>query len=362
VLDLDNTLWGGVIGDDGLEGIRLGDLEDGEAFVAFQRYLLSLKERGIILAVCSKNDHDNAVLPFARHPDMVLRQDDIAVFVANWSDKAENIRAIREVLNIGFDSMVFVDDNPFERNLVRGLLPEVIVPEMPEDPALYVRALARLNLFETTTYSHADLDRSEQYRVEARRHLAKASFASVDDYLRSLEMKISVERFSRPNLARIAQLIQRSNQFNLTTRRYGEGECASLMADQKRYHAFTLSLGDRFGSYGLIAVAILELRTEEIEIDSFLMSCRVLQRGVEDFAMNHLVGVARTHGAARVLGRYIPTAKNGMVRDFFGRFGFVHLGSDQDGQALWSLDVSRYVERPVLMSVIFPAEVTPGEQ
>lgn len=350
VLDLDNTLWGGVIGDDGLEGIALGELAEGEAFVAFQRYILALKRRGIILAVCSKNDHANAVLPFERHPDMVLKLSDIAVFRANWDDKAANIRHIQETLNIGLDSMVFLDDNPFERSLVRGLLPQVIVPELPEDPALYVPAIAALNLFETVSFSKTDLERADLYRVEAVRSELKAKFESVEDYLTSLEMTILLEPFTAFNLPRIAQLIQRSNQFNLMTRRYGEGDCARLMRESDAYHPFTLTLADRFGGYGLISVIVLRLLPDEIEIDEYLMSCRVLQRGVENFAMNYIFDLARARGAKRVVGRYAPTAKNAMVRDFYAQFGFARVATEADGATRWELAVESYVERPALMT------------
>jgi FkbH-like protein len=231
ILDLDNTLWGGVIGDDGLEGIRLGDFEDGDAFLQLQLFALALKNRGIILAVCSKNEIDNALSPFKHHPEMILKEMDIAAFIANWNDKASNISEIQRILNIGFDSMVFLDDNPFERNLVRGMLPTVIVPELPDDPANYVAYLATLNLFEATTFSNADLERSELYRVEAQRLKLKSNFKSVNEYLTSLEMTINLERFNTFNLPRIAQLIQRSNQFNLTTKRYSEAECESLSKD-----------------------------------------------------------------------------------------------------------------------------------
>jgi FkbH-like protein len=362
VLDLDNTVWGGVIGDDGLEGIALGDLADGEAFVAFQRFLLSLKQRGILLAVCSKNEHANAVLPFERHPDMVLQLSDFAAFVANWNDKAQNIADIRGTLNIGFDSMVFLDDNPFERSLVRGLLPEVIVPDLPEDPADYIAALAALNLFETTTFSQTDAERAELYRVEAARQQAKAEFTSVNDYLRSLDMTVLLEGFSPFNLPRVAQLIQRSNQFNLATRRYGEAECARLMQTPDEAGCFTLTLADRFGSHGLICVGILRWAPDVVDIDEFLMSCRVLQRGVENFAMNHIVAQARARGAGRVIGHYRPTAKNDMVREFYARFGFVAVGATPEGGTRWELDVAGYADLPALMRQIAPAAAATMQQ
>ena len=349
VLDLDNTLWGGVVGDDGVEGIRLGHLGDGEAFEVFQSYLRELRRRGILLAVCSKNDHETAMRVFREHPHMVLREDDIAVFVANWENKVDNLIGIQATLKIGFDSMVFLDDNPFERGFVRQRLPEVIVPELPEDPANYVACLSELNLFETTTASAVDRDRTATYRTETRRVVERASFANLDDYLQSLQMTITIRRFDRFHLPRIAQLIQRSNQFNLTTRRYSEAECESLMTDTESIFPFWASLTDRFGDNGLILVAICRFAGDDVEIDSFLMSCRVLQRGVEQQAMNTIVDAARQRGARRVIGRYVPTAKNAMVKSFYRQFGFQQMAEEADGTTTFALDVAAYVPIPVWM-------------
>jgi FkbH-like protein len=350
VLDLDNTLWGGVIGDDGLAGIALGGFDEGEAFSGFQRFLRELRRRGIILAVVSKNDHSNAILPFREHRDMVLKEADIAVFVANWENKADNIRTVQTVLNIGFESMIFLDDNPFERNLVREFLPAVIVPELPEDPAHYIKALAALNLFETASFSDADRQRPDQYREESQRELVRLQCSNVDEYLASLNMSITLERFNAFNLSRIAQLIQRSNQFNLTTRRYSEAACEAFMRDESRYAPFTLTLSDKFGDYGLISVIVLKLGPEEIEIDEYLMSCRVLKRGVEDFAMNQIFALAASRGAERVRGRYIKTAKNAMVGNFYPGFGFHKISETADGSTEWTLSVKEYKPRCVFIS------------
>ena len=305
VLDLDNTLWGGVIGDDGLEGIALGEFDEGEAFVGFQKFIRELKRRGIILAVVSKNEHANAVLPFREHPHMALKEEDISVFVANWDNKADNIRLIQKTLNIGFDSLVFLDDNPFERNIVREFLPEVVVPELPEDPSLYLQSLADLNLFETASFSEADLQRADQYREEAQRELTKTHFTDINDYLTSLAMEIRLERFNAFNLPRIAQLIQRSNQFNLMTRRYGEAACEAMMKDPSRA-PLTLRLADKFGDYGLISVVILKHAGEDLEIDEYLMSCRVLQRGVESFTTQQHLFLRRAAGR-EAGGRPLPS-------------------------------------------------------
>jgi FkbH-like protein len=341
VVDLDNTLWGGVIGDDGVDGIQINPHGDGEAFYRFQLYLRALKQRGILLAVCSKNDEANALVPFDKHPDMILRREDFAVFIANWSDKAVNIRRIREELNIGFDAMVFLDDNLFERNLVRELVPDVIVPELPEDPADYVRAISELNLFEATTFSAEDTRRADLYRVDAERRKEQAGFASLDEFLQSLDMRIVVERFDSFHLPRISQLMHRSNQFNLTTRRLSETECKALM-DDPRWLPLYASLSDRLGDHGLISVVTAEVAGDELAIRDWLMSCRVLGRGVESFLMDRIVRHAVELGLARVTGTYVPTAKNGMVKDFFGQFGFVKTDDEQTGTISWSLVTSQY--------------------
>ena len=349
VLDLDNTLWGGVIGDDGLEGIALGEFDEGEAFVGFQKFIRELKRRGIILAVVSKNEHANAILPFKEHPFMALKEEDISAFVANWDNKADNIRRVQKTLNIGFDSFVFLDDNPFERNIVREYVPGVVVPELPEDPSSYLETLAGLNLFETASFSEADLQRAAQYREEAQREIIKTRFTNVNDYLVSLGMQIKLERFNAFNLPRIAQLIQRSNQFNLMTRRYGEAACEAMMKDAS-VAPLTLKLADKFGDYGLISVVILRSAGEDLEIDEYLMSCRVLQRGVESFAMNNIFAYARRLGLKRVVGRYIPTAKNDMVKDFFKGFGFERVGEVEGGGSEWALAVEDYRPREVFMT------------
>jgi FkbH-like protein len=343
VLDLDNTLWGGVIGDDGVGGIILNAHGDGEGFWRFQAYLRELRQRGILLAVCSKNEMSNAVLPFDKHPDMLLRRSDITVFLANWNDKANNIREIRDILNISFDSMVFLDDSPFERSLVRGVLPEVIVPEMPEDPADYVRALSELNLFETTSFSSEDVKRTEFYRAEAGRREAQAAFPNAEEFLRSLEMRILVSRFDPFHLPRIAQLIQRSNQFNLTTNRYTEAECEALMNNPGVIPLY-VTLSDRLGDHGLIGIVVLEAAKDGLVIRDWLMSCRVLARGVEQYLMNMVVEKARSLNVGRVLGEYIRTAKNPMVEYFFVRFGFTQSGGGGD-HTYWALNTSGYEAR-----------------
>jgi FkbH-like protein len=340
VVDLDNTLWGGVIGDDGLEGIVLSTHGGGagESFVRLQLYLRQLRRRGILLAVCSKNDEAAALLPFRQHPDMVLKRDDISVFVANWDDKANGIRRVRAELNISLDSIVFLDDNVFERNLVRELLPEVIVPELPEDPSSVVAFLSELNLFETTSLSKEDLQRATQYQREADRRESASRCTNVQEFLGSLDMQIVVSRFDRFHVPRIAQLMQRSNQFNLRTRRLSEFECTALMQNDSFIPLYA-TLTDRFGDHGLISVVVLERQQGSLSVCDWLMSCRVLARGVEQFLMNYVVAQAEQLGLATVMGEYIPTAKNGMVREFFRQFGFARVAAHED---TWVLDVSSY--------------------
>ncbi|MDR0851640.1 MAG: HAD-IIIC family phosphatase [Clostridiales Family XIII bacterium] len=325
VLDLDNTLWGGVIGDDGLNAIELGELGRGHAFSEFQCWLKKLKERGILLTVCSKNEEAAAKEPFEKHADMVLRLTDISMFVANWQDKAGNIRMIQETLNIGMDSLVFIDDNPVERDLVRSMIPEITVPELPEDPSDYVTFLTSLNLFETPAYTDADGARTEQYRAEADRTVHMREHASIDEYLQSLEMIATTTGFTEFNIPRAAQLSQRSNQFNLCTVRYTAADAERIAADPK-YFPLTFSLRDKFGDYGLISVLILRREDEDtFYIENWFMSCRVLKRGMEEFIINTAVETARNAGGKRIIGAYLPTQKNKMVEHIYDVLGFEHL-------------------------------------
>lgn len=329
VLDLDNTLWGGVIGDDGLSGIQIGELGTGHAFSDFQAWLKQLKNRGILLTVCSKNNEPAAKEPFEKHPEMVLRLEDFSMFVANWEDKASNIRSIQQTLNIGMDSLVFLDDNPFERNLVRGLIPEITVPELPEDPALYLSYLRQLGLFETASYSAEDSKRTDQYRTQADRAIFEASFQSYDDYLAGLEMKAVAAPFDPFHYPRIAQLTQRSNQFNLRTVRYTEAEIASLAEDASHICLY-FTLRDKFGDHGLISVVILDKQPQDVLfISEWLMSCRVLKRGMEEFIVDKILHTALDQGFRKVVGEYLPTPKNAMVKDLYERMGFTRISDSR---------------------------------
>ncbi len=343
-VDLDNTLWGGVIGDDGIEGIEIGDTSPrGEAFKAFQREVLSLHRRGVLLAVCSKNDHDKAVEPFAKHPEMVLRMHHFAAFYANWNPKSDNLRAIASDLDLGLDSIVFVDDNPAEIDIVKQFAPEVRTVLLGPDPALYAGVLADCRFFEPLAITPEDMVRGDQYGREKERKALKASVTDMDAYLDSLEMKAHILSFTALDLPRITQLINKSNQFNLTTIRRTETEVLQIKDDSRR-PARIARLADRFGEHGLISVLITEIKAErpaDLEIETWVMSCRVLKRQVEEELANEVFRIAREHGCARVIARYRKTAKNSLVADLYPRLGFSALESDEGG-ATYVRDVESY--------------------
>jgi FkbH-like protein len=345
VLDLDNTCWGGVIGDDGIEGIRVGPgSAEGEAFAAVQRYALDLKARGIILAVSSKNEDATARRAFREHPGMLLRETDIAVFQANWQDKPSNIEAIARSLNIGLDAIVLLDDNAAERAQVRAALPMVAVPELPSDAALYPAILSAAGYFEALSFSDEDRGRAATYAADALRAEVLGKSRDLGDYLQSLDMQISFAPFDALNRARIAQLINKSNQFNLTTRRYTEAEVEAFERDPA---VFTLQvrLRDRFSDFGMIGVIIARsapAARPAWEIDSWLMSCRVLGRRVEQAMLGKLVEAAREAGVDELRGQYIPTEKNKMVAQHFPALGFAEIADDGCEGHMFALSVADF--------------------
>lgn len=339
ILDLDNTTWGGIIGDDGMEGIQLGYFGSGKIFTELQLWAKQLKQRGIILAICSKNTEDIAKEPFLGHPDMVLRLDHIAVFVANWNTKVENIRYIQSVLNIGFDSMVFVDDNPFEREMVKAGIADICVPDLPEDPAQYLPYLRSLNLFETASFTEEDEVRTKQYQEEAQRNILQQSFENESDFLANLEMVSDVKAFDSFTIPRVAQLTQRSNQFNLRTVRYTDEDIKRISSSDD-YYTVSLTLEDKFGDHGLIALIILEKQAgKTLFIDSWIMSCRVLKRGMENFTMSSIVELAQKYGFEKIVGEYLPTKKNGIVKEHYSSLGFEQVGDK------WVVSVAQYEKR-----------------
>lgn len=351
VLDLDNTLWGGVIAEDGLAGIQLGQSAEGEAFVAFQEYLLKLRRKGVILAVCSKNNHTDAIQPFQQHPEMRLKLHDIALFVANWSSKPENIRTIADTLQLGLDSLVFVDDNPVEREIVRKFLPQVDVLPMPEDPAYYVRALSQYLLLETASMTPEDGERTAQYQARAHIKALEASANSIEDFYHSLQMQAIVTPFEETQLPRIAQLLGKTNQFNLTTRRHGMPQLEAFVRDTSYVH-LALRLRDRYADHGLVSVMIARRDGCLLDIDTWLMSCRVIGRTVETTMLEHVCRRARQLGCTSIRGTYIPTPKNAMAAEAYAKQGFSRLDAI-DGVETWTYDLlaNGPVTNPFIKSV-----------
>jgi FkbH-like protein len=353
VLDFDNTLWGGVIGDDGIEGVVLGNGSAlGEAFLDFQRYILSLRDRGIILAGCSKNDDSVAREMFRSHPESLLKEDHFAAFLANWDDKPANLRRIAQELNIGIDSLVFFDDNPFEREMVRKCLPEVVVVEVPSDPSNYRNALAQSGWFESITFSEEDRKRNEQYQSNKLR-TQLASTTDVETYLRSLGMKLHAEAFKSVNRQRVVQLINKTNQFNVTTRRYTEHQ-VQIFEEKGSGYCEAFRLTDNFGDNGIIGVVICE-ESERGRwlIDTWLMSCRVLNRRVEQAMLHRLINCASQQGIQYIDGVYIPSGRNEMVATLFERLGFINVASPQtDGRTSWALSLKGFVQSDVPMEMV----------
>lgn len=339
ILDLDNTLWGGVIGDDGADRIVIGrETPRGEAYLAFQQYVKRLQERGILLAVCSKNDDAVARRGFS-HPDSILQLSDFAGFKANWEPKSENIKALATELNLGLDSFVFVDDNPAERLLVRGQLPMVAVPEVGEDVSQYPAILDAARYFEVVSISAEDAQRTKLYAQNAERDALAQTFKDYGAYLDSLQMVSEIAPFTATYMDRIAQLTNKTNQFNLTTRRYTKTEMESLAADSQ-YVTLYGRLTDVFGDNGLVSVIVGRRVDRALHIDLWLMSCRVLKRGMEDAMLDALVSQARRVGCDSLIGAYIPTPRNGMVAEHYATLGFEPLPAGEDTTTLWKLDLA----------------------
>jgi FkbH-like protein len=342
VLDLDNTIWGGVVADDGLENLVLGPGDPaGEAFLEVQRTALELRARGVVLAVCSKNSDAIAALPFRAHPEMLLRERDVAVFQANFEDKASNLKAIADALGLGVDALVLLDDHPAERAQVRAALPEVAVPELGDDPAYFPRTLWAAGYFEAAAFSEEDRQRADMYRDNAQRVAVRERIADLDVYLESLNMVVQFAPFDAIGRARIAQLVNKSNQFNLTTRRYTSAEIQQL-EERADYWTLQVRLADQFGDSGMISVVICKKAPEVWEFDTWLMSCRVLGRRVEEAVLAEVAAGARAAGARRLLGRYVPTPRNELVREHYRKLGFVQAAEAADGSTVWTLELASY--------------------
>ncbi len=337
VVDLDNTLWGGVIGEDGMTGIKVGTEYPGAAYQALQRALLDLSRKGILLAVCSKNNLDDAMEALDKHPGMLLQSKDFAAVRINWTDKSQNLREIAQELNIGVDSLAFVDDNRFEREQVRAALPEVLVVDLPENPLEYASAVRDCPVFERLTLSAEDQQRTAMYAGQKARTGAEQSFQSKEDFFRFLEQEGEIATVSDLTIGRIAQLTQKTNQFNLTTRRYTEQQIAD-MAARPEWQILSIKVRDRFGDHGLVGVAITHDQGDQCEIDTLLMSCRVIGRTIETAFLAHLAKRAAGRGCKQLVGWFLPTKKNAPARDFYAQHGFQWQESNGEG-SLWSLDL-----------------------
>lgn len=346
VMDLDNTLWGGVIGDDGLGGIRIGNGDAvGEAYLAFQKFILELSGVGVILAVCSKNDLNKALEPFNNHPDMLLKKEDIACFIANWNDKPSNIREIASRLNIGLDSLVFIDDNPFEREFVRKELPMVFVPELPNDPAYYAQCISDSGCFDRVSLTEDDKLRARQYSDNAIRSEFASTHENITDYLVGLEMRLQWGMFSKESWIRCAQLINKTNQFNITGSRYLDDEIKQFMCD-RIYKCAYFRLFDKFGDNGIISAVIMrEIDTDLIFIDTWVMSCRVFGRNTENAIFQVLVDICKNNGYKKLASKYCNTGKNTYVSDLFERLGFINTRNDEHSlTSFWEFDSTQKIE------------------
>ena len=350
VCDLDNTLWGGVVGDDGVEGIQVGpEVPMGQIYAEFQKYLKELKSIGVLLAVNSKNDEENAIAGL-NHPDGPLKPDDFVSIKANWDNKDMNMRAIAAELNLGIDSFVFADDNPTEREIIRQADLGVAVPEL-DRVENYLRTIDHGGYFEVTTLSKDDLSRVEMYQANAQRAQLKQSTGSYEDFLKSLNMKAVIKNFEPIYIQRIAQLTNKSNQFNLTTLRCSESDI-NRMKDSSEYICLYGKLEDKFGDNGVVSVIAGEIIGAELHMRLWLMSCRVLKRGMEDAMLDALVNKAKEAGIEAVVGYYYPTSKNNMVREFYGRMGFELASSDDNGNTVWKLDTNSYVPKKPAIEII----------
>lgn len=339
VVDLDNTLWGGVIGEDGMTGIKLSAEYPGAAYQSLQRAMLDLTRKGILLAICSKNNPDDALEVLEKHPGMVLRPQHFAAMRISWNDKSQGLREIASELNIGTDSLAFLDDNPFEREQVRGAVPEVMVIDLPSDPLQYATVVRDHPAFERLSLSREDQQRTTFYAEQRERTQAEQKFQSKEDFYRFLEQRAEIATISPATLARISQLTQKTNQFNVTTRRYAEQQISELAATPS-CQVLSIRVRDRFGDHGLVGVAITRDEGEVCEIDSFLLSCRVIGRTVETALLAHLADRAAARGRQRLVGWFRPTKKNAPARDFYKQHGFEVDHENGDG-ALWSLDLTK---------------------
>lgn len=337
VVDLDNTLWGGVIGEDGMTGIQIGAEYPGAAYQALQRSMLDLARRGVLLAICSKNNLDDGLEALQNHPGMLVRPSHFSAMRINWHDKGLNLREIATELNVGVDALAFLDDNPMEREQVRAALPQVTIIDLPSDPLEYAAAVRDAPAFQRLVLSDEDQQRTEVYAAQRERSQAQQSFQSKEDFFRYLELEAEIAPLEPATLARVAQLTQKTNQFNLTTRRRTEQQIAEVAAREDS-QVMTIRLRDRFGDHGLVGVAIIRNETETCEIDTFLLSCRVIGRTVETAFLSHVASGAASRGCRQLSGWFLPTKKNSPARDFYAQHGFKIQKQNEEG-SFWTLDL-----------------------
>ena len=344
VLDLDQTLWGGIIGEDGYDGIKLGPDTVGRTFVEFQKTLLGLNNRGILLAINSKNNFNEAMNVIKNHPYMILKEENFASIQINWSDKLSNMYEISKELNVGLDSMVFFDDDPINRELIKKMIPEVLTVDLPNDPAMYVSSLIELNDFNVLKITDEDIKRNQMYVVEHKRNELKRETNNLENFLKELNIQVKIKKADDFSIPRITQLILKTNQFNLTTKRYQIEEINDLIKNPEILIGYAEVL-DKFGDSGITGVFIIKKNKTEWKIDTFLLSCRVMGRGIEDFIISYILNLAKKEGVKIVRGEYIPTPKNKPAEDFLKKYGF------EKNQDFWEFNLENNIKIPEHINV-----------
>jgi len=350
VLDLDNTLWGGIVGEDGLEGIKLGPTPEGRLFLEFQKYLLSLFNKGIILVINSRNNPDDVLEVFRKHPDIILKEENFAAMQINWNDKISNMKAIAEELNIGLDSFVFIDDDKLNREMIRGALPEVLVVDMPEDPSLYLKTLSEINDFNTLQLTEEDKKKGKMYAEQRKRTELQKDATDITEYLKGLEIVVTIEKANSFNIPRLSQLTQKTNQFNMTTRRYPEEDIKKFSANDN-FIVVCMKIVDKFGDNGITGMVIVEKGKDNWRIDTFLLSCRIIGRRVEETLLAYIIKEAKKGKAKTLTGEFSPTKKNIVAKDFYKNNAFKLLKKDK-GAEIWEYDLAREYKFPDFIKVV----------